>query len=394
MTALGLGFWALAPKGAMLETPVPGEPDVALAVFAPLPKGFGERDRQRLSVAVRVLADGTQEYSRRLIFDVTDGRSVQAALLPDGVVLRLVAPKANLANAVAILEGLLRRPVVDATSLDRALRRIQRGEPGYWSAALRPERNDLKRITPAEARAVLTRVFDPARIAVAAVGGFEPGAPTRAWTQRTADWKPLPAPRYPDNSPAPEPTINPSGITTVELRGAPMSLNDPAFPARWLALIGLGVGKGSALFGDVRQVEAWSYRQEAILWPDPQGLVPRLVAAAAPEEGEAARAEGLRTTLRRAVGAWTEADRVRALGMASLVLEDGKPLGPLWMADAPVGATLADRAMLDAYWWAKGGVRWDAKRLLDSMRAVSLKTMKAEADALLADAKAIVLPGG
>ena len=383
----------LAQGSAVLETSSPKERDVAIAAYAPLPKPFGEKDRQRLAVAVRVLVEGSQDFGRRAIFNLTDGRTVEAALLPDGVAVRFVMPREELRNGLSLMESLLRRPLLDGPSLDRALRRLQRREVGYWGAALRPLCNDLKSIKPAEARALLGRVFTPGRTVVAVAGAFAPGEASGLWERRVADWKALPEPRYPDISPTPEPKENPSGITTVELRGLPLSPTDPDLPARWLALVALGVGKGASLFRDVRQVEGWSYRQEAILWPDVEGLVPRIVVAATPEEGETGRADALRSALRKAAAAWTEADRARALGMAALSLERGLPVGPLWLADGPPGGDLADRALLDAYWSSKAHARWDPARLLAAMREVPLGALKAEADDLLEKARPIVLPG-
>ncbi len=366
---------------------MPQRETVAFAAFAPLPKEFGERDRQKLAVVVRVLSDGTQEYSRRTVFRVTDGGTVQASLLPNGVIVRFSVPKANLSNGVALMEGLLRRPTLVQESLDVALRRLQRREPDYWTAALRPGGNSLKTLRPGEARAVLLRVFSPARTVVSAVGGFAEGEARSRWKALTADWKPLPEPRYPDISVAPEPKESATGVTTVELRGAPFSAADPALPARWLAMVALGVGKGSSLFRDVRQVEGWSYRQEAVLWPDRGGLVPRLVVVTTPEAGEASRAEGLRATLRKSIDGWTEEDRLRALGAVRL------NLGPLWILDAPMSDGLLDRATLEAYWMAKAGVGWDADRLRESMRGIALDALKAEAAALVTNARAVVLPG-
>lgn len=371
----------------LLETPMPQYSEVALAAFAPLPKEFGERDRQRLAVAVRLLSNGSQEYSRRQIFEITDGDTVHATLLPDGVLIRFGVPKANLTNGLALMEGLLRRPTVQQSDVDAALKRLQRAELGTWAAALRPQRNDLKVLRADDARSLLLRVFDPRRVSVAAVGGFPSGVAQSRWAARTADWKPLPAPRYPDDTPSPEPIDNPSGVTTIELRGLPFSASDPSLAARWLALVALGVGKGSALFRDVRQVEGWSYRQEALLWPDRAGLIPRLVVATTPDEGQAARAEALRASLLKAIDGWTEEDRTRAVGAASL------NLGPLWLGDGPVGEGLFDRAALDAYWYAKSGSRWDFDRLLDAMGAVSLADLKTEATGLVRGARPIVLPG-
>lgn len=395
MIGVVCGLWSVVcaaqathhQPATFLEVPTPQRESIAFAAFAPLPKEFGEKDRQRLAVAVRVLGDGSQEYSRRAVLNLTEGGSVQAALLPDGVLVRFEVPRASLTNGVALMEGLLRRPSLAPERLDDALRRLQRGEQSAWGAALRHPRNDLKAVRADEARAVLARVFDPRRVVVAAVGGFAAGEARTRWEARTADWKPLPEPRYPDISPAPEPTDSGSGVTTVELRGKPFPAADPALPARWLAMLALGVGKGASLFRDVRQVEGWSYRQEAILWPDRAGLEPRLLAASAPEEGEPGRAEGLRTTLLKAISGWTEDDRLRALGAASL------NLGPLWLADAPVGTGLLDRASLEAYWMAKAGVIWDFDALRERMRGVPLDALKAEATAIVSGARAIVLPG-
>lgn len=375
----------------LLETLTPGAPDVSIAVFAPLPKPFGEKDRQKLAVAVRTLSEGSQEYPRRTAWRMTDGRTIDASLLPDGVAIRFAVPKENLANGIALVEGLLRRPLVPQEDLDRNLVAIQRREPGYWAAALRPLSNDLKSLKQEEARALLRRVFDPKRVVVAVGGDFDAGKPTEFWANRTEDWKPDPGPRYPDITPTPEPSENPAGVTTVELRGPAFAAADPTLAPKWLALVALGVGKGSALFEKVRQVEGWSYRQEAILWPDPAGLVPRLVAATVSDEDESGRAEALRKTLQTAVDAWTEADRARAIGLAAASLERGLPLGPLWLVDGPPG--VYDRSLLDAYWWSKAGVRWDPNRLAAALRNVTLDELKSTAAALLAGAKPIVLPG-
>ena len=367
--------------------------DVSIAAFAPLPSGFGDKDRQRLAVAVRVLADGTAEYSRRSIFRVTEGRTVEASLLPDGVLLRITLPRDNLRNGLSIMDGLLRRPTLIQERLDAMLVRLQRREKDYWSAALVPQGDDLKAVKASEERALLGRVFRPERTVVAVVGGFETGAPQSLWSDFTRDWRGDPEPRYPDISPTPVPKDNPAGVTTVELRGTPGPASASDLPARWLALVALGVGKGSSLFRDVRQVEGGSYRQEAMLWPDPKGLVPRVLLAAAPSEGETARAETLRASLLKSVAAWSEADRSRALAMAVVSLREGMPLGPLWLGGFPLGGALGDRASLEAYWFAKAGVRWDAERLLGAMANVPLDALKAEADVFLKGARPIVLPG-
>ena len=394
MRIVDCGLWIVvgqaaihSPQSTVLESPMPQRDEVAFAAFAPLPKTFGEKDRQRLAVAVATLADGSAEYSRRTIFTLTEGRTVQARLLPDGVLIRFVVPKTSVRSGVALMEGLVRRPALPPESLTAALRRLQRGEADVWTASLHPQRNELRTITPEEARAVLARVFRPATTVVAAAGGFASGEVADGWATRTVDWKPTPEPRFPDLSVPREPADNPAGLTLVELRGRPFAASDPALPTRWLAALALGVGKGAALFRDVRQTEGWSYRQEAILDPDRDGLVTRLVAATLPGESDATRADGLRTTLLEAIDAWTESDRTRALGAAQL------GLGPLILGDDPPGDGLLDRAALDAYWFAKAGARWDMDRLIAAMRNVPLETLKSEGTTMVRDARAIVLPG-
>lgn len=366
---------------------MPQREEVAFAAFAPLPREFGGKDRQRLAVAVRVMSDGSQEYSRRAVLSLTQGESVRASLLPDGVLVRFEVPKGNLTNGISLMEGLLRRPNLTQERLDETLGRFAAREPSAWGAALRQDRVDLKTVKLDDARALLARVFDPRRVVVAVVGGFASGEARSKWETRTADWRPAVEPRYPDISPSPEPRDSGSGLTTVELRGQPFPATEPSLPARWLAMLALGVGKGGALFRDVRQVEGWSYRQEAILWPDPAGLEPRLLAASISAEGEATRAEELRATLLKAISGWTEDDRLRALGAAGL------NLGPLWLVNEPVGTGLLDRAALEAYWWAKAGASWDPDALRERMRAVPLEALKAEATAIVTGARAVVLPG-
>jgi predicted Zn-dependent peptidase len=270
-----------------------------------------------------------------------------------------------------------------------------RKPPTYWGAALRPRELDVRSIRGREIVELYEQITAKDTLRIAIGGPFQPAQVREVWGKKEAAW---PAPKYIARSPFPPSgrirPRNPGGVTTLEFAGPTFAADDAALPTRLLALVALGSGKGSSLFRVARGELALSYRQEALLAPSPKGWQPRLILAMRPRADEVEVVSTLRTALLSDVERWSEAHRLRAVGMADLSLTRATELSPLslWRT-GPVPNNLEGRTFLKAYWPMKTGQAWNPERLADATRNVTLADLKAAAHELLEQANVTLLTG-
>lgn len=387
-----LAFAALAMSN-VLEIVEPQASRIAIEAIVK-PPVLGASDLAKLGIIARAIPKGTEDYGRREIRMVTDGEMPRCSITPDVIRVSLNVPASRLQAGLGVMQALLSNATLTQENLDAALK--EEPSPDYWGAALDPRILPPVTLKPAEAQAIYHRVFRPDALLLTVAGNFTPGAAKEGWTARLDRWSPAPAPqRFPDNS---LPTIflrNPGPVTTIDFIGPKVASNDVALPAKILGLFALGVGKGASLFRVVRERHAWSYRQEAVLEPTPDGWSPRLLVASIPSDDVLQRATTIKAELLDDVNGWTEESRARALGMATGVLRYGVPFNPLYvLGDDPPGTSLSDQTFLSGYWYFKTGRPWDAEALLAAMANVSLDDLKAQASALVQNSVPQVLPGG
>jgi hypothetical protein len=206
------------------------------------------------------------------------------------------------------------------------------------------------------------------------------------------DWRPGPLPTLPDISEAKLLTANPAGITTLEWASPEWKSNETS-PARWLALYALGAGKGGSLYRIARERHAWSYRQDAFLWPTFAGWRARLFVPMALADGAADRAKTIADELLTDIATWDEVARARALGMAQANLVRGVPFGPVLLGDFTLGRTQSDRALWGTYWQMKTGRPWTEGALLGQMDGVTVEDLKSAAVEIVKSAELRILPG-
>lgn len=380
------------PTSAPVRVATSDPSEVVLCVAAPLPK-LGSRDRELLVIGMEALAKGSQVYPPSKIRAVTEGRGIAVRLLEDEALVTVTVPAGSAGVGTDLLSSLMREPSFEQEDLDAALQRQLGRTRGYWDSAMLPPIILPKKALHDEVLQVFDRVFRPDKVQMAYGGPSEGSEVDSKWALRTSDWTPAPEPRYPDLDLAPAPTSYPGHLTTADLIGPEIAANEPALPARLLALYALGSGKGGSLFRIARGRHAWSYRQEAYLWPRAGGWEPRLFLTMVPVPDAQTRIETLRKELQADADSWTDDDRLRALGMAESTLLRGLPYGPILLGDSPLCLRPEDQVTMAAYWKVKTGSTWDPQDLYQSMSKVSLSDLKASAHAILDPARIVVLPG-
>lgn len=390
--ALCLALPLLKPQ--IVELPEAGADRIVLTAIAPLPEQ-GERDLAQVRILAAVIPDGTEDYSAGTITKFTSlvGPRVSCSVMPDHVRIQLDVPPGQLAMGISVLDSIMRRASLSDESIAAALTSIPYRFHSYWWEALNPWRPEFARLSRQQILALYKRVFNPERTMVVVGGAIVPGEAVAAWAKRLEGWQ---AERLPSYRPSLTPKLNGTrrrSITTIDFSGPPFSTSDH-LPAQLLAAIALGSGKGSSGFRVWRDGMGVSYRQEAVVWPDPKGLRLRLIAAMIPAQDADKTAENMRKAITEDVDKWNFESLERANGMAEAILLHGSPLSPLYLgADSPMSGSLEDRTFLAGYWQLKTGTVFDARRLLTSMRAVSLEDLQKTAKAFIDTAAPIIVRG-
>ncbi|MCO5295504.1 MAG: hypothetical protein M9921_01470 [Fimbriimonadaceae bacterium] len=370
--------WTAMQAPRIVETIMPADGLVCVQAIAPVPEQ-GPRDLAAAKVLARVLPLATQDFTpgQMLAYALQGGDRMRCILTPDSIRVTITLPKGQMAIAAALLESVLRRPSLEEADVQRALEELpfQHDEP--WWQALASGTPDAGRVRTGTVRELAKRLFRPDTVVLSAAGAFEPGEARAALESRFAGWQAVALPRPLPDAPPVEAWREYHGrVHVLAWAGKPFSGRDVALPQRLLALCGLGVGKGSVLHEVVRESLALSYRQEAMLRPDPDGFAPRLMFA---HRGtwSAEMFDTVQTTVLKAVQEWTEEDRERALGIARAELMGDVPLGLLALdAHGPPPYDLRGRAFLAGYWLMKTGSPYDPSGLLQSMGSVRLQEMK------------------
>ncbi|MGV3617195.1 MAG: hypothetical protein ACO1SV_17855 [Fimbriimonas sp.] len=383
----------LAFAALVYENPEPGATETSIQALVRIPK-MDARDAAALEVLADVLPQDIEGYSRRDILTVTGGIPVRCVAEPDHLRIVVTVPPENVKPALSLLDAMLRKSRISDAEVRESIQRQSR--VNYWSAALRPFDPSLREIRGQDVVDFYGRLVRPEAIVLAVGGRIVPRQVQEEWDRRLESWgRPRPLPPTPFIPPAVARSKNPGGITTLDLAAPAFPARDAALPARVLALVGLGTGKGSSLFRVARGKLGLSYRQEAVLTPTVDGFEPRLLIAMRPAEDEAAKVEALRTALVEDVKGWTESDRSRAIGMAEAVLLRATEWSPLsFQRQGPIDDDLEGRTFLRAYWPMKTGQPWNPGQLLETMRLVPLNELKEAATEIVATAKPRLQTGG
>lgn len=378
------------------EVPQPGARTVVADAFISA-AGLTGKERAALAVLGDAILEGTQEYTRAQLIEygAQAGVAPRVEVLPDFVWIQVALPRDGLDVAVGILESLIRRPTLRNEDLTRILARHRNVPPSIWRQALDPSVLEYARVKPNDVREIHLRLFRPENTRFAVAGSFGPGAAEKAITETFASWNPRRAPKsVPDAPPKPLWLRKPL-VATFELRTDPFRLSEPEAAARVLATYALGVGKGSSMYRTLREANAWTYRQEGILWPTMTGWQIRLIAAQASADGQQNMPERMRKALADDVATWSEATMARALGMMEAGFSRKLEVNPF---ATDLSDILGAGPTQTAFWTGMGvlqnGPPVSVPGFIEAMRAVTLDQLKAAATQIVNDAKPVIVYGG
>lgn len=380
----------------VIESPIPSSEQVVVAAFIRAP-GLSGKDRAAFAILGEALLEGTQEFTRRQLLDYGSQAGVPplVEVLPDLMCIRIVMPKDGLGVAVGLMDALVRRPSLRAEDIQRLLTRRQSRTPSVWAQALDPSMPDFARVKTADVRELHQRLFRPENMWFSAGGGFAAGSGESALKLAFGDWKTRKV-----ANPAPDPPAKPlwlrrPHVATYELRLAPRRPSDERFAARTLATFALGVGKAGAMNRILREEQAWSYRQEAILWPTLEGWETRLVTAQTAGEDQPQMPERIRKALLEDVATWSEETRTRALAMAEAAFARTLEVNPFWSGPrGPMPAGSEGATLWAGYSALLGSPSYTQAMLLESMRQMDLGDLKTAALEMLAEARGVIVYGG
>ncbi|MBX7133894.1 MAG: insulinase family protein [Fimbriimonadaceae bacterium] len=378
------------------ETPQPSARVVVADAFISA-SGLTGKERAALAVLGEALLEGTQEYTKAqlLEYGTQAGIAPRVQVLPDFLWIQVALPRDGLDVAIGILESLIRRPSLRNEDLVRILARHRNVPPSIWQQALDPSVLDYARVKLADVREIHLRLFRPENTRFSVAGSFGPGAAEKAIKETFATWNPRRAPKSVPDAPAKPLWLRKPLVATFELRTDPFRLSEPEAPARVLATSALGVGKGSSMFRTLREANAWTYRQEAILWPTMTGWQVRLIAAQASIDGQQNMPERIRKVLLDDIANWTEAHLARALGMLEAGFNRKLEVNPFATGlDDILGAGPPQTAFWTGIGDLQAGPAITVPGFVEAMRGVTLEQLKAAATQIVTDARPIIVYGG
>ncbi len=382
--------------GRFVELPMPTATSINVAIVVPLP-AFGARDRAVTRVLGRALLEGTDEFTKNHIRELThgSGQSVSCSVMPDHIRIQFGFAPQDFASGLIVAKSMIEEATLSDDAVKAAIESLSYAKTSYWTRALLPEAADYDGIKSFDVRLLYYQLFKPERLSIAVSGPFQPDQARDYWVKLYEDWHQKSVRRLVPGVGAEKGLIQASDpVTTIELAGPEFTGSDPKLPAKLLAIYALGAGKDSALWRVVRERLRMSYRQEAFLWPTADGFRARIVIAVKPSDQEGTFAQAAQSALLEDVASWTDANRSRASALAQSVYLRGLPLNPLQLqANGVIGVSQADRTFMTAYWPLKTTKFWSEKDLVKSLQDVSLDDMRDAATDILKSSLPRVISG-
>lgn len=373
---------AVLPLPNLVANPVPELETVTVQALVNLPK-LPDAERLCIRAAWSVLPKGSEEYSGVTIRNYAgqSGRPMVCRVAGDHLFLRVTFPKAQISIAFSMVESLLRRPLLSAEDLERALKDLQGVSSDPWAAMLDSEIWQEAKPSRDEVLAVFRKLVTPEATTLAVGGGFNPGS-LGSELKRFEDWTRPRASGY-VRPWAARPSMvlkSPGSVGMLELYGPEFSGGDAKFPVRLLAASALGVGRGAAIQRVAREQMGFSYRQEGFLQPTSGGFRTRILLAHGDGSQLSESFGPLKEALTAEIKKWTQSDALRAAEVIRTWVEDGIGICPIQLfPDGQVLASCEERTHFLGWWRMKFGREFSAAELMARLREVKLDDLKAEA---------------
>lgn len=379
----------LALVAAGLATVLLPDPaaDRVIAQVLVTPGEMNAREAAAWMVMGEALREGSRDYTAGEVFAYGSqaGQRPRFRITPESLRVEIAAPPGGADLALDLLSSVVLRPNLAPADLAAARDRLAQAQRDPWRRALVPWNLPFDRVRERDVREAWARAVQPGTTVVGLAGRFESDTAAAMIAQRFTEWPARP-PRAVADLPLTSAGRQAGRVGSLELRLP--SLSADASPARLLAAIALGSGKGGLLHRLIRERLGWSYRQELVLWPTRQGWTPRLIVLRQETSADPVTGLRLKQTLREGVAAWTQVDLDRARGFAPAALSGRSPLSPVWLDDfAPIDDSLSARLAVGL--WER---RLGKAILARDFSSVTLEELKSAAVEMLDAAMPLALP--
>jgi hypothetical protein len=387
---------AVTPGARIIEVPEPGVGYVSIAAVFKLPQ-LESLGRASADVLAQVVTNDNDKYSKQEMRDLCiPGGQPKCYAMPDHMTIELSVLPADTGAGMRMLAAMVSSARMDVGVMNSYLLSEPYRHRSVWPLALDGQDRAWDRLRATDISNLYHWVFRPDNITVAIGGDVREGQAQAEWDDVSKNWKRQVTAPLRQSVPFKDfPLSFPSHV--LELRGPEFMPDDKAMPAKLLALMALGSGKSSSLFQDIREKKAWSYRQEAVLWPTHDGFVPRWLIQIRPlaPDAETKLITDIRVALLSDISGWDDSVLQRAQGYGSALAKNGADFSPFYFRPSgPLGMSVEDRTLLAAYWQMKAGSHWNGDALAEQFKTVDLATMKDVATNMVKIAFPVIHPTG
>jgi len=372
MTSALILLLGAPPVPLVTEIAVPVSDQIVVCSVSRVAEPMTAKQDAALQVLAIALRDGSTELSKDKVLGLASqvGRGLETEARPGMLVIRFSVPRGQLAIAGLLTEGLVERAALTDSAILSALVRLVAEPPSALQQALGARPYDFRKVRPQDVRDVYDLVRSGERTRICIGGAFEPGEGLAEVVPRLHEG---PLRQRPKEGLPWAPTNG--AIGGIEVARIQLGTWPRIEPRKFLALVALGTGKGSALFRAWRLQEPESYWQQAVVQPTGSGYSLELVAVRKSVPGEDDWPARMRSALLDDVKSWTQADHDRALAVARECLLGQFPNSPLLgPGGVPLGQGLADRCFVKAY-----DPEWNPENVIEAMTNLDLQDLKAEA---------------
>ena len=339
---------------------------VALAVLgqAPAPKVIEMTDSVGAAIVGQIhLVSDEEDPALPVLGEVIAAQSdpsqpTTVVVLPGMMRVETKAPAHREQDVVNLLCRSVASLMIDEDGAEKALKHARRETQGYVIQS----RWGFDPIGPGDPDQLLTgslaRATAPGNYFIVGQGDFEPGAMSKAIVGLI--W---PSGRQTNASETRHPgkALMPDGVEAVQWRGKALKPGSIEWTQAVVASCALGSGPGGVLQEVCRRTNAWSYDQEAVLWPTRSGFVP--VVSVFRKSGSETKAADVQKALTDKVDALSATDLARAAHMAKNALQGDPRWSPVLVA--PDLAYTASRS--DKVTWRGFGEIWGSSTALPKM---------------------------
>ncbi|MCC7433884.1 MAG: insulinase family protein [Methanoregulaceae archaeon] len=394
-----LALGQAGPPMLVSEVTDPAAKSLRVEIVAGIPTS-NSRERAMADVLGPAIVRGTMAYPRANLLAATSrgGQILIVRAMADHLRIGFSLAPRDFDLAVQLCDELIREALISQDATQRILDELPFRSRSAWAMAWFPGSGEARLLNPADVKFAYRRTFTPGNVSIAIGGNFIAGEFRRRLGERFEHWRPVqalnPRSRFQLEPPVRADESFRGNGTLAALDGPVVPVvssvtteasDRPTLPLASLAVAMVGLGKASAAYETVRETLGQSYRQEAALVPDGDGLRPVLAWVSTKPDVEAAR-----QALLKRIDAWNQQDIDLARAKLGQFADLAIPLSPwLFNSERPLTNSLEDRTFIQAYWRMKTGRAWTTP----DTASVTLDAVKSFATEWIREAQPRVIAG-